>query len=74
MPIISKECIAFNGEDGDAGDYFCICKDPLFDSEINFDGLIAGFCDTKDKLYEKVVKKILEMALYMKIIKSWWKQ
>lgn len=73
-PMISKECIAFNGEDGDAADYFCICKEPLYDSKISCDGLVIGFCDTNHKLYERVVKKILEIALYMKIVESWWKK
>lgn len=72
-PQISKDFIAFNGEDGDKADYFCICKDPIYDSNIDIDGSIIGFCKTNGKLYEKNVQAVLKEALRLEIIEDWWK-
>jgi len=72
-PQISKDFIAFNGEDGDKADYFCMCKDPLYDSDVDVDGLVIGYCETKGKLYEKVVENILNKAFKLEVIESWWK-
>jgi hypothetical protein len=71
-PHLNKNYIAFNGEDGDKSDYFCICKNPLLDSSLRFDGETIGFCKTNGKLYEKIVEKILKEAINLEIIKTWW--
>lgn len=72
-PAITNEYIAFNGEYGDAADYFCICKDGMMESSIDNDGSVIGYCASKGNLYEKVVQDILKIALTLEIIEEWWR-